>query len=84
MISPLSTNSSNPPPQTFSTAWSQSATNNYIAAWDITVRSSTGADLDGRVFTDLLPMNIGSFTLGINADVYVVTDHSYIYHVDTN
>jgi hypothetical protein len=84
MIPPDDTDTDNPPAQSFSTAWTQSSTVNYIAAWDITVRNTSGDALSGRVFTDLLPMNIGSFTLGIQSDVFILTDHSYVYHVETN
>lgn len=84
MISPNPSSSSNPSPIAFTWAWTQSSTVSHIAAWDITVRDSGGSDKPGRVFTDFLPMNIWSYSLGIDADVYIATDHTYIYHVETN
>lgn len=62
--------------------WMQSANSSAIAAWDITVRSSAGNMISGRVFTNILNMYVdaGNYR-GI---IYVLTKDGYVYKVNNN
>ena len=56
-----------------------------IAAWDLTVRSSTTstANIDGRLFTYALAAFTGGNGLPLNQTLYVVTTDGYRYRTDT-
>jgi CshA-type fibril repeat protein/VCBS repeat-containing protein len=56
-----------------------------VAAWDLTVRSTTAAttDIPGRVFTYTLPGFTGSNGRPLNVSFYVTTLDGYRYRTDT-
>lgn len=71
--------------------WTQSTGNtaNYIAAWDVSVRNTTGtAWLTGRVYTNVLNLgirnNFTSSTKGFYVTNYILTEDGRAYRVKTN
>lgn len=59
-----------------------------VAAWDITVRNSSGQAISGRVFANYLALNIGNntnnFTGALSSAVYVKSEDGYLYRIDFN
>ena len=58
--------------------------NAMVSLWDITVRTSGGTDLEGRVFTDYLSLLMGSNSRNLNSEVFIVTTDGYQYRTDFN
>lgn len=61
--------------------------NTSIAAWDVTVRSSTTTsttDINGRLFTYYLSLFTGGNSRPINPSIYPVTTDGYRYRTDLN
>jgi hypothetical protein len=52
----------NPVQQSVSTPWVQDPNDATIAAWDIQIKSATNVNVNGRVFTNSLAMNLGGNT----------------------
>ncbi len=74
----------NPTPVAVTNDFAPAATDTFIAAWDVTVRSGTVAQ-DGRVFANYLALNAGfSGNPPINSIAYVQTRDGYLYEVDLN
>lgn len=65
-------------------AWTQQADVYTIAAWDATVRSSSGEDQTGRVYANHLPLNLGSEEATLAAQVFALTRDGYVYRIDLN
>jgi uncharacterized repeat protein (TIGR01451 family) len=87
---PLSNGSGQNPPMIDATApfavdATQKAT---VAAWDITVRNSSGRTIPGRVFANYLALNIGdntdNSTGALSSAVYIKTEDGYLYRIDFN
>jgi len=69
--------------------WTQSSnSNNVIAAWDVSVRNTTGtAWLTGRVYANVLNMQIADnsiSTSGLYTTNYILTEDGRAYQVKTN
>lgn len=64
-------------------AWTQT-TAIPTAAWDITVRNTSGLHLSGRVFTNFLNLNVGGNNRRIYQQLYVVTKDGYQYQLGLN
>lgn len=66
--------------------------NSSVAAWDITVKDSSGNVQNGRAWTDMLFMNMGgnsdwkdgSWTGGLKSNLYVLTNDGFEYQVNFN
>lgn len=66
--------------------------NSNIAAWDITVKDVNDTVQNGRVWTDMLFMNMGGNSKdsnggwhdGLKSNVYILTDDGFEYQVDFN
>ncbi|MEO1133823.1 MAG: DUF11 domain-containing protein, partial [Cyanobacteria bacterium J06639_1] len=58
--------------------------NTGISAWDVTVRNSQAstADLNGRLHTFFITMNMGANGRNLNSDLYPVTVDGYRYEID--
>ena len=64
--------------------WTQSASSELIAAWDISVESS-GVWIPGRIYSNVVNLHISSSqTAGFNGQVYAMTRDGYIYRVHNN
>jgi uncharacterized repeat protein (TIGR01451 family) len=83
-VSPDINSGTNPPPITGTSAWTQSATTGVISAWDVTVRSSGGAKIPGRVYANYYAFNIGSNGRQLSSKLFVLTQEGYRYSIDLN
>jgi len=85
-ISPDIGSGSNPPPISSTDAWDQIDDVGYVSAWDVTVRSSTGTPIDGRVYANYYAFNMGGNRNGITAssEFTVLTKEGYQYRLDLN
>lgn len=62
-------------------------TNGSVAAWDITVRTTpgvAGTEVEGRVFTNALAINMGTNARALNSVVTILTNDGYQYTVNLN
>jgi uncharacterized repeat protein (TIGR01451 family) len=83
--SPDPNNTQDPPPLSVTAPWTQAPNRSWIAAWDVTVRSTTGQAQVGRVFADYLPLNIGTNTNNaLFSTVFFQTRDGYLYSFNTN
>ena len=74
----------NPPPVAANAQWIQPGTR-YIAAFDVSVRNVPNtAFLTGRVFTNELIGILGTFNVGFNAVLNILTKDGYRYTLDNN
>ena len=74
----------NPPAIPVTAQWVQ-PNNRYVAAFDVSVRNSTNtAFLTGRVFTNVLSGILGTFNVGFNAKLNILTKDGYRYTLDNN
>lgn len=74
----------NPPQLAVDAQWVQ-PTNRYIAAFDVSVRNAGNtAFLTGRVFTNVLSGILGTFDVGFNAILNILTKDGYHYTLDNN
>lgn len=55
-----------------------------VSMWDITVRSSetSTTDINGRVFTDYIALNMGANGRYLKSNLYILTDDGYRYNTD--
>jgi uncharacterized repeat protein (TIGR01451 family) len=83
-VSPDTNSGINPPPLAGTAAWTQSATTGVISAWDVTVRSSGGAKIPGRVYANYYAFNIGNNNRQISSKLFVLTQEGYRYSIDLN
>ncbi|WP_460680873.1 T9SS type B sorting domain-containing protein [Mucilaginibacter koreensis] len=74
----------NPTPVTAGANWSQ-AYSQYVTAFDVSVRNAANNSfLTGRVFTNVLSGILGTFDVGFNAILYILTKDGYQYTLDNN
>jgi gliding motility-associated-like protein len=74
----------NPPAIAVGAQWVQPY-NRYIAAFDVSVRNTGNtAFLTGRVFTNVLSGILGTFNVGFNAVLNILTKDGYRYTLDNN
>jgi len=74
----------NPPAVPVASAWVQPSTR-YIAAFDVSVRNAGNtAFLTGRVFTNVLSGILGTFNVGFNSVLNILTKDGYRYTLDNN
>lgn len=93
-LAPVGTNNSSditPPDISADANWNQATGNtaNYIAAWDVSVKNTTGtAWISGRVYTNVLNLGINnnftSSAKGFQVINYVLTEDGRAYRVKTN
>lgn len=55
-----------------------------VAAWDITVFSTSGTEQTGRVFTNYLALNMGGNGVNLASDFFIQTWDGYLYRTDMN
>ncbi len=82
--SPNPANSANPTANPARAPWTQTLNDSWVTAWDATVSTggalgSGGTALSGRVFTNYLPLNMGSFDASLAAEVFFLTRDGYEY-----
>jgi uncharacterized repeat protein (TIGR01451 family) len=83
--SPAPNDTTDPPPLLVTAPWTQAANRSWIAAWDVTVRSSIGQEQFGRAFADYLPLNIGrNISPALFSTVFFQTRDGYLYSFNTN
>ncbi|NJM98860.1 MAG: hypothetical protein HC800_18420, partial [Phormidesmis sp. RL_2_1] len=58
-VSPDPSSGDNPPPLAGTAAWTEENNHGLVSAWDVTVRSSTGIKIPGRVYANYYAFNIG-------------------------
>ena len=79
---PATANSTNPTTLAVSANWpAQTATNNWVTAWDVTVFDGNVAQ-SGRVFARYYALNLGSANARVNLDVIVQTIDGYRYELE--
>ena len=71
-------------PVTSSVDWVQAADVYTIAAWDISVQAEDGAPVEGRVYAQHLPLNMGGPNEPFASQLYIVTRDGYQYQIDYN
>ncbi|WP_414621404.1 isopeptide-forming domain-containing fimbrial protein [Calothrix sp. CCY 0018] len=55
-----------------------------VAAWDITVRDSSGNPKNGRVFTNYVAMNMGGSNRQLNSKFFIQTKDGFLYRTAMN
>lgn len=83
-VSPNSGNIASPPNTDTNAVWSQPLNAPYVAAWDVTVRNSSGVAIPGRAFTNSLAMITGGNDRAVHSEMFVQTTDGYRYRVDLN
>ncbi len=79
---PATANNTNPTTLAVSADWpAQTATNNWVTAWDVTVFDGNVAQ-SGRVFARYYALNLGSGNARVNLDVIVQTIDGYRYELE--
>ena len=74
----------NPTPVASSAAWVQYS-DTYVAAFDVSVRDASNSKfLTGRVFTNVFEGILGTFDVGFNAIVTILTKDGYLYTLNNN
>ena len=76
--------SSNPPPIAATDNWDQLNNASYISAWDVTVRSSAGTPISGRVYANYYAFNMGGNNRSLSSEFTVLTREGYQYRIDLN
>ena len=71
-------------PITTTVDWVQAADVFTIAAWDISVRSDSDGLIDGRVYAQHLPLNMGAAEASFAGQLFIITKDGYQYQVDYN
>jgi len=84
-ISPDAGASGNPTPQLSTDTWTQT-NSGYVFAWDVTVRSSGGIPIDGRVYANYYAFNMGgnNGAIQLSSEFTVLTKEGYQYRIDLN
>ncbi|MEO0805765.1 MAG: hypothetical protein AAFY33_05605, partial [Cyanobacteria bacterium J06643_4] len=82
-VSPNPNSGGNPPPRAGTANWTQQ-NNGMVVAWDVTVRSSAGTAIDGRVYANYYAFNIGRNGRSLSSQFTVLTLEGYQYRVDLN
>ncbi|MXV14247.1 gliding motility-associated C-terminal domain-containing protein [Hufsiella ginkgonis] len=81
--SPTNVSGSNPVPILGSANWTQ-LTNQYVAAFDVSVRNAAGAFVPGRVYMNVFTGILGTYDVGFNAIFRILTRDGYQYTLDNN
>ncbi len=74
----------NPAPIAGTANWLQSSDIGTISAWDVTVRTSGGTPISGRVYANYYALNMGANGRSLSSSLYVLTREGYQYSVDLN
>ncbi|MCG3150118.1 MAG: hypothetical protein PCFJNLEI_03596 [Verrucomicrobiae bacterium] len=85
-LSPDPTSDDNPNSILATSNWTQPASGGNVAAWDVTVRSAGGTAIPGRVYANLISMNMGDWVNGgtLRSEVYYLTADGYRYRINLN
>ncbi len=85
-ISPNPTGTVNPTAILATGNWTQATNWSSVAAWDVTVRSSSGTEIKGRTFANSIAWNMGGGggAIGVSSSLYVLTKDGYQYSIDLN
>ena len=83
-VSPDSGSGANPPAIAGTASWVQANNSGLVSAWDVTVRSSTGTKIPGRVYANYYAFNIGANNRDLSSLLYVLTKEGYQYSIDLN
>ncbi|MEL7355426.1 MAG: DUF11 domain-containing protein [Cyanobacteria bacterium J06560_6] len=83
-VSPDPTGGGNPTRRSVNDIWTEDATKPYVTAWDITVRSSTGTAIPGRVYANYYALNMGGNSQSLSSQFRVLTKEGYQYRIDLN
>ncbi|MGB3297643.1 MAG: DUF11 domain-containing protein [Phormidesmis sp.] len=75
---------SNPPPISGIANWTQANNSGLVSAWDVTVRSSGGSKIPGRVYANYYAFNMGDNSRELSSLLYVLTKEGYQYSIDLN
>lgn len=74
----------NPNPAPVASSWIQ-YNNRYVTAFDVSVRNAGNtAFINGRVFTNILSGILGTFNVGFNAILHLLTRDGYQYTLNNN
>lgn len=83
--SPNSANPGDPPSIAALGNWTQAGGVSWIAAWDVTITGATGAEIEGRVYANYLPLTIGTNVQNaLTAETFALTVDGYLYRIATN
>jgi len=83
-VSPTPASTTNPPALPAGDPWAQPDTVSYVSAWDVTVRSTGGARIPGRVFANYLSLNMGANNIAFEPSLFVQTRDGYRYRIGPN
>lgn len=86
-VSPNQANNGNPPVTAANALPAQGTSNNYVSAWDVTIRDSGGNTILGRAYTNSLAANMGGNRSGqnvLNSRLYILTKEGYRYRINMN
>jgi len=85
-ISPDPTSGDNPSSIVATNNWTQPVSGGQVAAWDVTVRTSGGTAIPGRVYANLISMSMGDWVTGgtLRSQVYYLTADGYRYRINLN
>jgi len=75
----------NPTPIDANGAWTQANNVPWIAAWDVSVRSSdSGPIIPGRAYANYLPMTMGNNGRALSSQTYIQTNDGFQYRIELN
>lgn len=77
-------NGTNPTPIAGTGNWTQPPAVGYVSAWDVTVKSSSGTAIPGRVYANYFALNMGANGRSISSLLRVLTQEGYQYGIDLN
>ncbi|MCM1982120.1 DUF11 domain-containing protein [Lyngbya confervoides] len=81
-VSPSPTTDNNPTGISADGNWTQANNVGWVAAWDATVRNSSGVSLTGRVFSNSLALRMPPSGASFRPLLYVQTKEGYQYRVN--
>ncbi|MFB2935154.1 hypothetical protein ACE1B6_07725 [Aerosakkonemataceae cyanobacterium BLCC-F154] len=81
---PPGTADTNPPPTGANANWTQQNNVTWVAAWDVTVRDTSGQNIPGRAYAKYLALNMGGNGLSLNSQTFIQTRDGYQYRVGLN
>ena len=84
-VSPSAGAGGNPPSAPSTDDWTQT-NSGYVFAWDVTVRSSAGTPIEGRVYANYYAFNMGGNggAIQLSSEFTVLTREGYQYRIDLN
>ena len=83
-VSPDQGSRNNPRAQGGQLAWTQAGGVGWVAAWDVTVRNSSGAPILGRTYANYYALNVGANDRSLSSKFYILTKEGYQYSIDLN